>query len=430
MFSRLLLLVAALSGTLWAGEVSYANASLELPAGARLPGMGNVSLGMPGDASFLLANPAALAELQRPEGFFHHANLYQDISVSQDEIFGILPLGNGVVAGFGGQRIDVGSILKVGDSVTPDFSNPSTFSAADWNLAGSISRSLYDGRLLVGGVGRLSIRDMDQVGLGAQLDGSVIWKPVEGLRVGTRLERLIATATVWESGRREWTPMDVALGVGYDAPVEYLYGRGSIAFETPGLSRDDAKSTFTTKSARFWEDPSLFLRTCRLGGEFRFNWGGVIRAGMELQSLVRWRNFFDGKDDAGLTGDSRGEVGFGVGYVWRERLKLDYALQNNPDLGVSHRIAVAWMFGNPPSRAVQADSLVVPVHEHSSDTAVDTLEAPEHENTERLQGDSGTVLKPPTVPAVDSMTVPVPAPAASPESAPAVPAAPAPAKFE
>lgn len=371
---RPLLLVAALALSARAEKTAYANSSMDLPVGARLPGMGNVSLGMPGDASFLLANPASLAELTRPEGFFHHANLYQDLDIGQDEIFGALPLGNNTVVGFGGQRVAVGSIQRVGENETPDFSN--TFDAADWTLAGALARSFYGGKILTGALARLSWRDLDQYGIGAQLDASAVWKPVDGLRVGARLERAIATATVWESGRREWSPMDLSLGLGYEGDVAYLYGRGSVGIETPGLFQNQASNTFTTEPSRFWEDPGLFLRTCRLGGEFRFNWGGVIRAGAEIQALTRWRDFFEGKDEQGLYGESKGQAGFGVGYVWNQRLRLDYALQSTPDLGLSHRVSVAWMFGTPPPPKKRADNDPIPPEEFGrQDDVQDTEDA-------------------------------------------------------
>jgi hypothetical protein len=333
----------------------YTNSSNDLIPGARLPGMGNVSLGMPADPSMLLSNPAGLAELDRPEGFFHHANLYQGLDISQDEIFGALPLGNGTVLGFGGQRVSVSNILRVDEGETPDFSSPRTFEANDWTLAAGISRSLLQGQLLVGGLMRLSLRDLDQYGLGAQLDGSVVWKPLDGLRVGARLERVVATATVWESGRKEWAPMDVATGIGYEIPVPYLYGTGSFAIETPGLFQTQASNSFSNSNARLWDDPNLFLRTCRLGGEFRFDWGGFLRVGAEIQALTRWSDYFQNRDEDGLFGESRGLAGFGVGYLLGDRLKIDYALQAHPDLGVSHRISLGWRFGSPAAKPVAAE---------------------------------------------------------------------------
>jgi hypothetical protein len=424
---RSLLLVAVLALSVRAEQTAYANSSMDLPAGARLPGMGNVSLGMPGDASFLLANPAALAELTRPEGFFHHANLYQDIDVGQDEIFGALPLGNGVVAGFGGQRVSVGSILKVGESETPDFSNPKTFDAADWTLAGGISRSFYDGTLLTGALARLSWRDLDQYGIGAQLDASAVWKPVDGLRVGARLERAIATATVWESGRREWSPMDLSLGLGYEGDVAYLYGRGSVGIETPGLFQNQASNTFTTEPSRFWEDPGLFLRTCRVGAEFRFNWGGVIRAGAEIQALTRWRDFFEGKDEQGLYGESKGQAGFGVGYVWNQRLRLDYALQSTPDLGVSHRISAAWMFGTPPPPKKRGDDEPIPPEEFGREPA-DDEDSDTATPVETLDSRRPTVPVP--APAKDAASAPADASQEPPETMPTPPSAPVPSVSE
>lgn len=353
---RLLTVCLVLARVVHAEKAMYANSSNDLVPGARLPGMGNVSLGMPADPSMLLSNPAGLAELDRPEGFFHHANLYQGLDISQDEIFGSLPLGNGTVVGFGGQRVSVSNIPRVDSGETPNSTFPRTFEAADWTLAAGISRSLLNGHLLVGGLMRLGVRDLDQYGLGAQLDGSVVWKPVDGLRVGARLERIVATATVWESGRKEWSPMDLATGIGYELPVPYLYGSASFAFETPGLFQTQASNSFSNSKARLWDDPNLFLRSCRIGSEFRFDWGGFLRVGAEIQALTRWSDFFQGRDEDGLLGESRGLAGFGVGYLLGDRLKIDYALQGHPDLGLSHRISLGWRFGSPAAKPTPTDA--------------------------------------------------------------------------
>lgn len=428
---RLLTVTLGLVATSRAEQATYANSSFDLPVGARLPGMGNVSLGMPADGSFLLANPAGLAELVRPEGFFHHANLYQGLDIAQDEIFGTMSLGNGTVLGFGGQRLSAVGILRVKDGETPNFDNPTTLDAADWTAAAAVARSLYDGKLLVGGLMRLSVRDLDQWGLGAQLDGSVVWKPTENWRLGARLERAIATATVWESGRSEWSPMDVAVGFGYDAEVPYLYGRGSIGFETPGLFETQASNTFSAAPARLWDDPSLFLRSCRIGGEFRFDWGGVIRAGAEIQSLTRWSDIFQGNDQTGLYGESWGQMGFGVGYLWNERLRIDYALQSHPDLGMSHRIALGWLFGEAPAKVRRheggaEENAVVPRHESGTAAEPEGDEVgPGPERPAPAPKAPQAPVEPPEKPETSPPQTVVPAAVDAPEVSPALPMGPA-----
>jgi hypothetical protein len=431
---RTFLATLSLAASSYADASAYANSSFELPAGARLPGMGNVTLGMPGDASFLLANPAALAELERPEGFFHHANLYQGLDIAQDEVFAAMPLGQGTVLGFGGQRVSATGILRVKEGQTPDFASPATFDAADWTAAAAVARSLYGGQLLVGGLMRLSVRDLDQLGLGAQLDGSVIWKPVPAWRLGARLERAIATTTVWRSGTKEWSPMDVAVGAGYEAAVPYLYGRGSFGLETPGLFQAQASNSFSTAPARLWDDPSLFVRSSRLGGEFRFDWGGVIRAGAEIQALTRWSDIFQGKDETGLYEESWGQMGFGVGYIWSERLRVDYALQSHPDLGPSHRIALGWLFGEAPAKRSTShseDAEVAPVLRRAPEEMPAGEELHPEPDAPEVGEPSPTPSTPAPVPAPVSSPVPEATapegPEAQPESLVPEPAPPAPA---
>lgn len=418
--------------------VNHVNDAALLPVGARSAGLAGVSIGMEGDPSHLALSPAGLADIRRPEVVIHHAGLYEDLSISQDEVYLAAPLSYGVL-GLGISRVGADGILRAEEGRAPDFSNPSTFSATDWVASVAFARAWFDGSLRGGAALRLLGREIDDyLGAGAQLDASLVWYR-DGFRAGARLDRGLGGLATWKSGHTEYTPPDLIVGLGYGRRMPYFYGTGAIGWETAGLLREQSASTFSENDARPWIDPWLALRSSRLGAEFRFDMGLVLRAGCEVQALTRVLDFLQGDDQRGQFGESRGLVSGGAGYLWSDRVRVDYTLSAHPDLGTTQRIALGIVFGahakhvdveRPREEPVEppAEPVTVPVQSpiatdsvRSIDSAspvaaqpADSVEAPE------------TAPAAPEVPATDSVSAPKIAPPASgqvrqvPEAAPVV----------
>lgn len=359
---RMLPFLMVLATTASAVEVRYANEAATLLQGARLPALAGVTLGMPADPGGLGRSPAGLAEYTSPELVVHHAVLYSGLGATQDEILLAVPLQGRLGLGIGISRVGADGILAVGDGEDPDFENPRTFSAADWVATLGVGRSWFSGRLLAGGAVRFLYRDLDQVGIGAQTEASAVWKSPDGWRLGARLDRGFGSFATWmETGREEFSPADVMVGVGLEKRLPYFYGTGNLGWESPGLVQGEGSATFTDKDVRFTSDPWLALRASRLAGEFRFDFGGVLRAGAEIQAITRLTDFLQDKDEEGLFGESRGMVAFGAGYLWNQRARVDYALVVDPDLGSMHRVALGLVFGPTLRRPEPTEDLVRPV---------------------------------------------------------------------
>lgn len=351
----------------YATEVRYANEAAELLQGARLPGVAGVTLGLPPDPGGIGRSPAGLAEYRHPELVIHHAVLYSGLGATQDEILLAVPLQANTGLGAALARVGADGIMRVDEGEDPDFENPSTFSASDWVGTLGLGRAWFDGRLLGGAAIRFLYRDLDQTGLGAQTEASMVWKSPMGWRLGARLDRGFGSFAGWESGRREYSPADVMVGAGVEKRMPYFYGKGLLAWESPGLFQQEGNATFTDKDVRLTEDPWLFLRASRLGGEFQFDFGGVLRAGCEIQALTRLTDFLQDKDEEGLFGESNGMVSFGAGYLWADRARIDYALVVDPDLGSMHRVALGLVFGVPrKSRQAHPDDLSAPPADSST----------------------------------------------------------------
>lgn len=342
---RLVLPTMILSCGVLAKEVRYANEAAELLQGARLPAVAGVVLGLPSDPGGLGRSPAGLAEYQHPELVIHHAVLYSGLGATQDELLLAVPLQERVGLGVGVSRVGADGLLRVDEGETPDFENPRTFSASDWVGTLGLGRAWFGDRLLAGASVKFLFRDLDQYGVGAQTDASVVWKSPRGWRTGARLARGFGSFAAWESGREEFSPADIMVGAGVERRLPYFYGKGYLGWESPGLVQGEGSATFTDQDVRLTTDPWLFLRASRLGGEFQFDFGGVVRAGCEIQAITRLTDFLQDRDEEGLFGESSGMVSFGAGYLWNQRVRVDYALVVDPDLGSMHRVAMGLVFG-------------------------------------------------------------------------------------
>lgn len=432
---RLVLPTMVLSCGVLAKEVRYANEAAELLQGARLPAVAGVVLGLPSDPGGLGRSPAGLAEYEHPELVIHHAVLYSGLGATQDELLLAVPLQERVGLGVGLSRVGADGLLRVDEGETPDFENPRTFSASDWVGTLGLGRSWFGDRLLAGASIKFLFRDLDQYGVGAQTDASVVWKSPQGWRTGARLARGFGSFAAWESGREEFSPADIMIGAGVERRLPYFYGKGFLGWESPGLVQGEGSATFTDQDVRLTTDPWLFLRASRLGGEFQFDFGGVVRAGCEIQAVTRLTDFLQDRDEEGLFGESSGMVSFGAGYLWNRRVRVDYALVVDPDLGSMHRVAMGLVFGPvapkgagrpesepvPPDLApavappVPLDSAprpAIPVDDTAAAVAVDSLAPPPVESISGVPEQPG----PESVPAV--------APAATPTAPVAVPPAP------
>ncbi|QQS04137.1 MAG: hypothetical protein IPK50_17855 [Fibrobacterota bacterium] len=324
-------------------NVRFANETALLPIGARLAGASEVALGLAGDPSFLGRTPSGLMDVQYPEVVIHHGSLYEDLALNQDEVFLAAPLSMGTL-GLGITRVGADGIPRTERGVTPDFTAMETFSVTDWILNVAFAKSWMEGRLRGGTALRLLGHDFDQTGLGAQMDASFVWVQ-NGWRGGLRMDRGIGGVGVYRSGHSEYTAPDVQAGFGWEKKSSYLYGTLAMAWESAGLLQEQSSSSFTEADVRPWTDPWLALRASRLAVELRTDFGLSLRAGSEIQSLVRVTDFLQGEDEQGLYGESRGSFSIGAGYLWSQRVRVDYALVGHPDLGSTQRISLGIVFG-------------------------------------------------------------------------------------
>lgn len=325
--------------------VRFGNEPALLPIGARLAGVADVALGLSGDPSYLGRTPSGLLDVEHPEVVIHHGSLYADLSLNQDEVFVAAPLSMGTL-GLGITRVGADGIPRTVRDVTPDFTTMETFSVTAWILNLAFAKSWMDNRLRGGAALRLLGHDLDQAGLGAQMDASFVWVQ-NGFRGGLRMDRGLGGVGMYRSGYSEYTPPDIQAGFGWETKSSYLYGTAALAWESAGLLQEQSSSSFTEADVRPWRDPWLALRASRVAAELRTDFGLSLRAGAEIQALVRITDFLQGEDENGLYGESRGSYSIGAGYLWSQRVRVDYAFVGHPDLGGTQRFSLGIVFGGP-----------------------------------------------------------------------------------
>lgn len=362
--------------------VRFGNEPALLPIGARLAGAADVALGLSGDPSYLGRTPSGLMDVEHPEVVIHHGSLYEDLSLNQDEVFVAAPLSMGTL-GLGITRVGADGIPRTVRDVTPDFTTMETFSVTAWILNLAFAKSWMDNRLRGGAALRLLGHDLDQIGLGAQMDASFVWVQ-NGFRGGLRMDRGLGGVGVYRSGHSEYTPPDIQIGLGWETKSPYLYGTAALAWESAGLLQQQSSSSFTEADVRLWRDPWLAMRASRVAAELRTDFGLSLRAGAEIQALVRITDFLQGEDENGLYGESRGSYSVGAGYLWSQRVRVDYAFVGHPDLGGTQRISLGIVFGGPgPTQTTRSG-------ESKSDVVRETKETQPSEPGHEAAGKSTT----------------------------------------
>ena len=175
---------------------------------------------------------------------------------------------------------------------------------------------------------------MDQTGWGFRGDAGIRYRAVDSLYLSGLLKGWTSSATSWESGEFEYSSPEFYLAASYAVPVNYLYGKLGVYWQSAGVFHEEARDldydTDESAGGRIWEDPFDWLSGGHGGLEFNFDFGLSLRAG--LASFTTWRS-----------------VTAGAGILIANFLQVDYAFESHPVLSPVHRISVSvspYLFGH------------------------------------------------------------------------------------
>jgi len=242
------LAAAASSGT---GDYSNGNRSLfMLPRSSAVAGSDGL---LSGDAT-PHSSPAGLALADRHQlsvsyaGFYHNTFSTSSVSFVED-------LGKNDGVGISVAYLYVPSIpvtadwqvtaegYPIRDSVHTRYSYASdVFIRAAWGHRFPLYRSLS----LAAGIAVNGQRKnyVDEIGYGIGVDGSALLDiGACGLRIGADAQNLTTNYMRWNSGYKDVASPQVRVGIGFDRPIPYIYGRVKLTYMSPDFLGNEGVNT-------------------------------------------------------------------------------------------------------------------------------------------------------------------------------------------
>lgn len=305
----LLLSSAPLFGAKYAGEF------LSLGVGARALGMGGAFVGIADDASACFWNPSGLAQLNRKQLSFMHAETFGSL-LNQDFLAVAIPLKQETPSSalaFSLQRLGGGGI-KITDLEKKGIPISDTNRVvllreenhADYALFLSYSRHMRP-RFFWGANLKLIYRDVvttSAFGMGADL--SFLVKPYSFLSVGANLMDLTSSLLFYDNGTTETINPTTKLGLAINHPIKDFY----LILATDADVRYEGRKS----ASQFWM------------GKLSLD----MHYGMELS--------YQGKL-AGRVGFDSGDFSAGAGF-WINQFGLDVAFLSHEELDNTYRVSL------------------------------------------------------------------------------------------
>lgn len=274
---------------------------LRIPTSARLASMGDVGITLSGEVSALFSNPAGLFNIKDKEFSTDYTGYVVGIhggciSYAQPFLRGVIGTGiNYIYYGKFEKMDNYGNSLG---NFTPQSLVPSV------GYARLILPCLSAGVSL-----KIIYQNIDEYqATGIAIDAGAIYYPpkYEGLAIGMVCQNLGIQTTVFNN-EREALPITLRIGAGY-TPNKFI----TLVFNVS----QPIEAKFGYNLGVEWKISDLF--TVRGG---YYSWGKELKSDSPLDLL------------AGLT--------FGAGFT-KKRLRLDYGLTPEVELGFVHRISLSW----------------------------------------------------------------------------------------
>ncbi|HLP40501.1 MAG TPA: hypothetical protein VK465_03250, partial [Fibrobacteria bacterium] len=304
-------------------EAAGVNLTLEEGFGARHSGMGITFAGFQTDANAAANAPAGMNDLNDFTLSTAHAERFGEAKF--DDFALLVPFEARSTLGLGIARYGV-SDVETRDDVDPvgNRGDPDGyFTVADYLVTTAFARRW--GGLDLGASLHLLYRQLDQNGVGMRADAMAQYTFQDRYRISALLKGLAPSAAAWESDWREYEPTDLHVGIAARIPAPYFYGTLQAAWQSEGLFQMRAKSASDAYGSRFYSNPLKTLQAGNVGLEFLFDFGLTARIG--ITELL-------------YASEIPSNLAFGVGYVWRRTLGVDYSFAPHPDLLASHRISL------------------------------------------------------------------------------------------
>lgn len=322
----------------WLTDGKYAGEFLSIGVDARALGMGGAYSALATGASAAYWNPAGLAYLASQEATLMHAEQFEGI-VGYDYLGYGHPRRDGTNLGFG--------IIRLGVDDIPVTALPDPTKAIGEPLEGGRINRVYvdhqtsDNEMaFFAGFGR-SQSEILSYGASAKLIGKWIASnsafglgfdlgvrltPWRNVAFGAMLQDATTTALIWDTGHKELIAPTFKVGGTYQVDIPSLIARLTLAA--------DADLRFTDRGEADQVQLGAITGDLHMGMEYFINVAGsglALRAGAEPSR----------EPDKGFLGNYT----FGAGLLFHS-FHIDYAFLAHPELGDTHRIALAVLWGH------------------------------------------------------------------------------------
>jgi len=321
----------------WLSDGKYAAEFLSIGIDARALGMGGAYVAQAAGASAAYWNPAGLAHLAAHEVTLMHAEQFEGI-VGYDYLGYGYPRRDGTNLGFGIIRLGVDDI-PVTFLPFPDL--PLGYTSTDTSNRVEVSHYTSDTEMaFFAGFGRSYSRILSY-GASAKIIGKWIasnsayglgfdlglrLQPWRNVVFGALLQDVTTTALIWDTGHKELIAPTLKLGGAYYVDFPSLMARVTLAA--------DLDLRFTDRGEADQIQLGGLTGDSHLGLEYFINVSGnglALRAGAEPSR----------EPDEGFLGNYT----FGAGLLFQS-FHIDYAFLAHPELGDTHRIALAVLWGH------------------------------------------------------------------------------------
>jgi len=317
----------------WLSDGKYAAEFLTLGVDARALAMGGAYAAQTHGASAVYWNPAGLAFLPAKEITLMHSEQFDGI-VGYDFVAYAQPTQANTGWSFGLIRLGVDDIpVTALEDPTQGIGNGNRViidhltSDTELALLAGFGRALSD-RFSYGASAKIIgkwIADESAYGLGFDL--GVRWLPAQRLALAANLQDVTSTALVWSTGHKELAAPTVKLGTAYYFDIPALLARVTVAADA------DLRFTDRGEADQFQMGP--VTADTHVGLEYLINVSGAgiaLRGGAEPSREQEDEGFF-------------GNYTFGAGLLFRY-FHVDYAFLAHPELGDTHRISLAVLWGH------------------------------------------------------------------------------------
>ncbi len=317
----------------WISDGKYAGEFLSIGIDPRALSMGGAYVSQATGASAAYWNPAGLAYQTTHQATFMHAEQFEGI-VGYDYLGYGHPKDEQSGWGFGIIRLGVDDIPvtrleKAGQELSGDNQVEIDHMTSDTEMAffAGYGRQ-YSSKFSYGAAAKLIgkwIDDNSAYGIG--FDVGVRLLPWRNLALGAMLQDAVTTALIWDTGQQELIAPTMKLGGSYYFDIPSLIARLTLAA--------DFDLRFTDRGEADQFQIGAITADSRLGLEYFINVDGTgvaLRGGAEPSREPDEEGFF-------------GNYTFGAGILFRN-FNIDYAFLAHPELGDTHRVALAVLWGH------------------------------------------------------------------------------------